>query len=141
MTEQAEGHFHIAFRLESDLAIVVTQAKRFLRTYLANEPDLARILTALMELTRNAVRYAEGGDAYLEVQPLWNGYHLVTVRVEDEGPGIADLDAAMQDAFSTGKSLGLGLPGVKRLMDNFYIDTKPGHGTRVRATREVRAKT
>lgn len=141
MSEQAEGRFHIAFKQESDLAIVVTQAKRFLDAYVANEPDLARILTALMELVRNALRYAGGGDAYLEVQPLWNGHHLVSLLVEDEGPGIADIEAAMQDAFSTGKSLGLGLPGVRRLMDNFHIDSIPGQGTRVRATREVRAKT
>lgn len=141
MTEQPDGHFHIEFRHEADLAIVVTQAKRFLKPYLANEPDLARILTALMELARNAVRYAQGGEVYLEIQPLWNGYNLVRLRVEDEGPGITDLDAAMQDSYSTGKSLGLGLPGVKRLMGDFHIDTAPGKGTRVWATREVRAKT
>lgn len=140
MTANFDVHFAIEFRQESDLAIVVTQVKRFLRVHVADEPDLARILTALMELTRNAVRYANGGQATLEIQPLWNGSHLVILRVEDDGPGILDIDAAMQDSYSTGRSLGLGLPGVRRLMDGFSIDSVPGQGTRVTATREVRAK-
>lgn len=141
MNVHDDSEISIEFRTESELAIVVTQVRRFLRPHVADEPDLARILTALMELARNAVRYAEGGQASLEIHPRWNGFHMVILRVEDDGPGIVDIDAAMQDSFSTGRSLGLGLPGVRRLMDDFSIDSVPGQGTRVVATREVRAKT
>ncbi len=92
--------------------------------------SLALIATAISEITRNVIAYASRGEMMLRVveQGRRRGVEIV---VEDEGPGIPDLEQAMRDGFSTGGGLGLGLPGAKRLMDEFEIDSTLGKGTRV----------
>jgi serine/threonine-protein kinase RsbT len=87
-----------------------------------------RLLTAASELVRNMMRYAEGGVCIIEVVSSGriNGVRLT---FSDRGPGIPDLAAAMRDGFSTGKSLGLGLPGAKRLVNEFELKSKVGEGT------------
>lgn len=89
-----------------------------------------RLLTAASELVRNMMRYADGGVCQVEVVSSGrvNGVRLV---FSDRGPGIPDIAAAMRDGFSTGKSLGLGLPGTKRLVNEFDIKSKVGEGTTV----------
>jgi len=89
-----------------------------------------KITTAASELARNMLKYANGGIATIEVitKGKENGIRLT---FKDEGPGIKDVKLAMQDGFSTGKSLGLGLPGTKRLVSEFNIETEPGKGTTV----------
>jgi serine/threonine-protein kinase RsbT len=89
-----------------------------------------RLLTAASELVRNMMRYADGGVCQIEVVSSGriNGVRLV---FSDNGPGIPDIAAAMRDGFSTGKSLGLGLPGTKRLVNEFDIKSKVGEGTTV----------
>lgn len=89
-----------------------------------------KIITAASELARNMLKYANGGVATIEVvsKGRENGIRLI---FKDEGPGIKDLKLAMQDGYSTGKSLGLGLPGTKRLVSEFDIQTEVGKGTTV----------
>jgi serine/threonine-protein kinase RsbT len=88
-----------------------------------------RLATAISELTRNVQKYA-GGDGWVTLRLLAKGAeHLLEAQVVDHGPGIDDLDKAMQDHYSTSGTLGLGLPGVKRLVDQFTIETKQGQGT------------
>ncbi|UOE52831.1 anti-sigma regulatory factor [Mucilaginibacter sp. SMC90] len=89
-----------------------------------------RLLTAASELVRNMMRYANGGVCQIEVVSSGrnNGVRLIFT---DKGPGIPDIPAAMRDGFSTGKSLGLGLPGTKRLVNEFDIKSKVGEGTTV----------
>ena len=89
-----------------------------------------RLITAASELVRNMLRYANGGDCLIEVvsSGRMNGVRLT---FSDKGPGIPDIAQAMRDGFSTGKSLGLGLPGAKRLVNEFNIQSAPGHGTTV----------
>lgn len=89
-----------------------------------------RLLTAASELVRNMMRYANGGVCQIEVVSSGrnNGVRLI---FSDKGPGIPDIAAAMRDGFSTGKSLGLGLPGTKRLVNEFDIKSKVGEGTTV----------
>lgn len=89
-----------------------------------------KIITAASELARNMLKYANGGVATIEVvsKGRENGIRLI---FKDEGPGIKDLRLAMQDGYSTGKSLGLGLPGTKRLVSEFDIQTEVGKGTTV----------
>ncbi|WP_244280841.1 anti-sigma regulatory factor [Mucilaginibacter gossypiicola] len=89
-----------------------------------------RLLTAASELVRNMMRYANGGVCQIEIVSSGrnNGVRLI---FSDKGPGIPDIDAAMRDGFSTGKSLGLGLPGTKRLVNEFDIKSKVGEGTTV----------
>ena len=92
--------------------------------------DLAVVATAISELARNIVRYAVRGEIIL--RRVDNGSKRgVEVVATDDGPGISDVPLAMQDGYSTSGGLGLGLPGVRRLMDEFDIVSKFGKGTTV----------
>lgn len=92
--------------------------------------DLTLIATAVSEVARNIVEYANRGEIRFSLARK-NGRSGIVVVASDEGPGIADVDQAMRDGFSTGKSLGLGLPGARRLMDEFEIVSEVGKGTTV----------
>ena len=95
--------------------------------------EAQHVATAVSEVARNAVKYAGGGE--VELAPAErSGRRGVAVLVRDEGPGIADVEAALRDGFSSGGSLGFGLPGARRLMDDFAIASGPG-GTRVTMAR------
>jgi serine/threonine-protein kinase RsbT len=89
-----------------------------------------KLMTAGSELARNMLKYAGGGKAIIEVinNGKENGIRLTFI---DEGPGIKDIRLAMQDGYSSGKSLGLGLPGTKRLVSEFDIQSEVGKGTKV----------
>lgn len=89
-----------------------------------------KLITAASELVRNMLKYANGGSILIEVisQGRDNGIRLT---FEDTGPGIKDVTQAMKDGFSTGKSLGIGLPGTKRLVNEFDIKSTVGIGTTV----------
>ena len=94
--------------------------------------DLTLIMTAISELARNIVTYAKQGEVELSLVEQGKERGIVVVA-RDEGPGIADIDLAMTDGYSSMNSLGLGLPGARRLMDDFQIVSKPGQGTTVTA--------
>jgi serine/threonine-protein kinase RsbT len=89
-----------------------------------------RIITAASEILRNMIRYANGGKCIIEVVSSGRN-NGVRLTFADKGPGIPDIAQAMKDGFSTGKSLGLGLPGTKRLVNEFDIKSKVGEGTTV----------
>lgn len=87
-----------------------------------------KLITAASELLRNMLRYGGGGECLIEI--VTRGRDTgVRLTFSDKGPGIPDINAAMRDGFSTGKSLGLGLPGAKRLSNEFDLKSKPGEGT------------
>src|SRR6185312_6256184 len=89
--------------------------------------DLTLIATAISEVARNIVVYA--GDGEISLAVLQNEHRKgLSVVARDQGPGIPDIERAMQDGFSTGNSLGLGLPGARRLMDEFEIESHVGQG-------------
>ena len=91
-----------------------------------------KLVTAGSELARNIVRYSTHGQGVASVQRLHrNGRHGVRVEFRDDGPGIADVEQVMRDGYTTGDSLGLGLPGSRRLVDEFSIDSAVGRGTTV----------
>jgi len=90
--------------------------------------DLAIIATAISELARNIVRYAKRGEIIVEPAAS-GGKRGIRVVARDDGPGIRDIERAMQAGYSTSGSLGLGLPGVRRLMDAFDIASQVGRGT------------
>ena len=92
--------------------------------------EQTKMVTAASELARNVLRYGGGGEAELE-QLTRNGVHGVRATFIDQGPGIADLDLAMTDGYTSGGGMGLGLSGARRLTDEFEIDTAPGKGTAV----------
>lgn len=91
----------------------------------------ATLATAVSELATNIIKYAEHG--LLTVQLVTHNYRSgVEAIVKDRGPGIADLDMAMKDHVSSSGTLGLGLPGTRRMVDEFEIESTPGSGTSVR---------
>ncbi len=92
--------------------------------------DLTVIATAISEIARNIVEYAKAGEVTL--RQIHNGAKRgIIVTARDRGPGISDVELAMQDGYSTSKGIGLGLPGARRLMDEFEIESKVGKGTTV----------
>jgi anti-sigma regulatory factor (Ser/Thr protein kinase) len=92
--------------------------------------DLTMVATAISEIARNIVTYARGGQMEMRLveEPGRIGVKIVAT---DEGPGIDNLERALEDGYTTGVGLGLGLPGTRRLVDDFSITSEPGHGTRV----------
>ena len=96
--------------------------------------DQTKIVTAASELARNALDYGGGGIARIEAL-LEGSRRGLRLTFEDKGPGIADIERAMKDGFTTGSGLGLGLGGARRLSNEFAIDSRPGEGTRVTITR------
>ncbi|HUR90202.1 MAG TPA: anti-sigma regulatory factor [Ramlibacter sp.] len=96
--------------------------------------DQTKMITAASELARNTVVHGGGGRMRWEV--LEDGARRgLRLHFEDEGPGIADLKLALTDGYTTGAGMGLGLPGSKRLVHEFAVDSAPGRGTRVQITR------
>jgi serine/threonine-protein kinase RsbT len=92
--------------------------------------DQTKVVTAASELARNVIDYGGGGD--FRIESLNNdARHGLRLTFSDKGPGIADMEQAMKDGFTTGTGLGLGLGGAKRLVNEFLIDSKPGRGTTV----------
>jgi serine/threonine-protein kinase RsbT len=96
--------------------------------------EQTKLVTATSEIARNAFVYGVGGKLHWE--KLANGgRNGLRVIVSDEGPGIEDLNLALKDGWTSGKGLGMGLPGAKRLVNEFSIESKPGEGTTVTITR------
>jgi serine/threonine-protein kinase RsbT len=92
--------------------------------------DQTKVVTASSELARNTLDYGGGGTVLLEL--VENGTRSgLKLTFEDQGPGIPDIDQALTDGYTTGKGMGLGLSGAKRLSNEFEIWSKPGEGTRV----------
>jgi serine/threonine-protein kinase RsbT len=99
--------------------------------------EQALIATAISELARNIIQYAGRGQVEITVEHK-GGRTGIGVVASDQGPGIPDLQRALEDGFSTGKGLGLGLPGTKRIMDDFELVSDVGKGTRVAVKKWVR---
>jgi serine/threonine-protein kinase RsbT len=96
--------------------------------------DQTKIITAASELARNTLDYGGGGLVLVEVVEA-GGRRGLRLTFEDKGPGIADVQAALKDGFTTGKGMGLGLGGAKRLSNDFSIDSRIGEGTKVMIAR------
>jgi serine/threonine-protein kinase RsbT len=96
--------------------------------------DQTKMITAASELSRNTLIHGRGGRMCWSIIEV-NGRPALQLVFEDEGPGIQDMKMAMTDGFTTGSGMGLGLPGSKRLVNDFKIESEPGRGTRVSITK------
>ena len=124
----------IALENEHDVAVARGEARRIAADLGFRVIDQTRLATVASELARNVVKYAKRGR--MIAQPFdAHGRQGLRLIFEDEGPGIPDIEAAMRDGFSTGRGLGKGLPGSKRLVDDFRIESEVGRGTRVTVVR------
>lgn len=118
----------IAIEDEGDIVAARQKGRELAAAAGFSGSDLTIIATAISEIARNITVYAQRGEITLSVGHKGSKRGIVVVA-RDDGPGIPDLEQAMRDGFSTGKSLGLGLPGAKRLMDEFEIVSEVGKGT------------
>ena len=125
----------IALESEHDIIIARSEVRAIAARLGFRLLDQTRLATVTSELARNVVKYARCGR--MIAQPLDPAQGRAGLRLifEDSGPGIPDVTAAMRDGFSTGRSLGKGLPGSKRLVDHFEIESEVGRGTRVTVVR------
>jgi serine/threonine-protein kinase RsbT len=101
--------------------------------------DVTMIATAISEIARNITSYAGRGAVRVAVQDR-EGRKALVIRAEDDGPGIGDIDRAMEDGYSTGRGLGLGLPGARRLMDRLVVESALGRGTVIEMWKWVPAR-
>ena len=127
--EQAE---RIAIESDADVVTARQRARALAVGLEMPSTDQTLLATAISEIARNITAYAVRGEVLIErVRDPRNGREGVRVVARDQGPGIADLEMALTDGYTTGGGLGLGLPGARRLVDEFSIQTAPGEGTRV----------
>ena len=118
----------VPIRSDADIVTARQQGRALAERLGFTGSDLTVIATAISELGRNILTYAGSGDIVLRPAHV-GGKRGIAVVARDEGPGIPDVALAVQDGFSTSNSLGLGLPGTRRLMDEFEIDSVVGRGT------------
>ena len=132
MTSTAKGESPL--RSEHDIVLARQQVRRLTQELRFSLVDQTKMVTAASELARNALVYGGGGTMAWEILSV-DGRRGLRLRFADEGPGIANLELAMTDGWTSGKGLGMGLTGTKRLVNEFDIDTKVGAGTRVTIAR------
>ena len=124
----------VAIRISDDVVRVRQLTRAFSLEVGLSLVDQTKIVTASSELARNTLDYGGGGDVALELIEQ-GGRRGVRLTFEDKGPGIADIEQALKDGFTSGKGMGLGLGGAKRLCNEFSIDSRPGEGTKVTIAR------
>jgi serine/threonine-protein kinase RsbT len=128
------GELVVEIRADADVLLARQKARELAKSLKFSGSELTLIATAISEIARNIVTYAKRGQIVLRLvsQGRRRGIRVVA---QDEGPGIVDIARAMEDGYSTSSSLGLGLPGSKRLMDEFDIVSTIGKGTTVTMTK------
>ncbi len=119
---------------EVDVYVAMGRARDIATALGFDDIDRTRIEIAVLELTRNILTHAGSGELAIEL--VEDGERRgIAIEARDQGPGIADIALALRDGYSTAQTLGAGLPGVRRLMDEFHIESTVGVGTRVRAVK------
>ncbi len=129
--------FRVAIDSDSDIVTARQRGRDLAAQVGFSGSDLTVIATAISEVSRNIVTYAGHGEIIMRVADH-SERRGITIIAKDNGPGIANIDDAMRDGFSTAKSLGLGLPGARRLMDDFEIESAVGKGTTITMNKWVR---
>ena len=132
-----KSEVHITIDSGADIVTARQEGRRLAAEAGFSGTDLTIIATAISELARNIVEYAHDGEIILDLVGDGDRKGLRVVA-RDGGPGIANIELAMQDGYSTGRGLGLGLPGTRRLMDEFRISSKVGVATTVTAIKWLR---
>lgn len=125
----------IALEADQDIAVARTQVRALAAALGFRALDQTRLATVASELARNVVKYAGRGRLIAQPTEDSTGRQGLRLIFEDQGPGIPDIEEAMREGFSTGRGLGFGLPGSKRLVDEFKIESETGRGTRVTVLR------
>ena len=125
----------IVLENNQDIAVARSEVRSLAAALGFRTIDQTRLATVASELARNVIKYGQGGRLIAQPTEDPNGRQALRLIFEDKGPGIPNIEAAMRDGFSTGRGLGKGLPGSKRLVDEFKIESEIGQGTRVTVLR------
>ena len=128
------GEVVVPIRADVDVVVARQKIRGLVSDLRFSGSELTLIATAISEVARNIVSYAGNGEIVMRVIPRGQR-RGITVVARDRGPGIADIERAMKDGFSTSRGLGLGLPGSKRLMDEFELVSEVGKGTEITMTK------
>jgi serine/threonine-protein kinase RsbT len=129
-----ESERRVAIISERDIVVARQKGRAMAASLGFSLGDSTLIATAISELARNIITYA--GEGTIAMNVIYDSRREgLLIVASDEGPGISDIPRALRDGFSTSGSLGIGLPGVRRLMDNFDIASEPGRGTIVTVTK------
>jgi serine/threonine-protein kinase RsbT len=123
--------YRIVITNENDVYMASTVGKRVAEEYGLTKSQQTKLVVSIMELTRNIVYYAGTGEVF--IKPL-SGYGIEVTAI-DKGPGISQIDKVMNNEIKSKKGLGLGLSGVKRMMDEFHISSTKNAGTKVRVVK------
>jgi serine/threonine-protein kinase RsbT len=134
-----EAEDRIAIESDGDVVTARQRARELAAGLELSSTDQTLLATAISEVARNITAYATRGEVTLRIVRDGNGRAGIEVIASDEGPGIEDIERALQDGYTTGGGLGLGLPGARRLVDEFDIESGPTQGTRVRLVKWSRA--
>jgi len=124
--------YRVAITTDADVVTARQRARSMGGELGFTSTDLTLLATAISEVARNITAYAGEGEVVLRVVRGLNGREGIEVIAQDDGPGIANVELALRDGYTTGGGLGLGLPGARRLVDEFELQTTPGEGTIVR---------
>ena len=124
-----------ALEYDHDIAVARNEVRAIAAALGFRMLDQTRLATVASELARNIVKYAGRGRLIAQPTEDQNGRQALRLIFEDQGPGIPNIEEAMRDGFSTGRGLGKGLPGSKRLVDEFLIESEMGQGTRITVLR------
>jgi serine/threonine-protein kinase RsbT len=130
----AEPSGQAPIRSERDIVLARQQVRKMTQMQGFSLVDQTKMVTAASELARNALIYGGGGTMHWQMLNE-GGRSGLRLTFSDQGPGIANLEMAMTDGWTSGSGLGMGLSGAKRLVNEFEIDTRVGAGTRVSITR------
>ncbi len=125
------GEERIAIESDNDVVTARQRARELAARLELTSTDQTLLATAISEVARNITTYAKRGEVLLSIVRDNGGREGIRVIARDRGPGIEDVDLAMQDGYTSGGGLGLGLPGARRLVDEFDIVTAPSQGTTV----------
>jgi serine/threonine-protein kinase RsbT len=126
-----EGHSVIPIESDADVVTARQRARAMATELELTSTDQTLLATAISEVARNITTYATRGEVVLSTIRNENGRRGIRVVARDDGPGIENVELALQDGYSSGDGLGLGLPGARRLVHDFQIETAPGQGTKV----------
>ena len=125
------GSRSIALENEHDIIVARSEVRLLAASIGFRMIDQTRLATVTSELARNVIKYAGRGRLIAQPTDVPDGRAGLRLIFEDKGPGIEDINDAMRDGFTTGRGLGKGLPGSKRLVDEFRIESELGRGTRI----------
>ena len=135
-----ETEERIAIESDNDVVTARQRARALAAEVELTSTDQTLLATAISEVARNITTYATRGEVLLSIVRDNGGREGIRVVARDNGPGIADIEQALQDGYTSGGGLGLGLPGARRLVDEFQIESAPSEGTTVTLVKWSRAR-